>query len=71
MMDNDDIPLPSSQEIHAQTKEFKKRVEALVESLKPQAAMLKGAFDSLLREGFTQEQALKIVCARGYTLGGD
>lgn len=70
-MDNEENQLPSSQEIHAQTKEFKKRVEALVESLKPQAAMLKGAFDALVREGFTLEQALKIICARGYTFGGD
>ena len=49
-----------------QIHEFKKRMEAMIEMIGPQATMLRAAYEALVREGFTEKEALEIVKARGY-----
>lgn len=62
--------IPSHHEIMRQTEEFKKRIEALVESVRPQAKMIRAAYEALVSEGFSEAQALDIIKVRGWNLGG-
>lgn len=69
-MDDGKQKMPTPQEIMRHVSAAKKMMEPMIESLGPPAKMLKAAFDVLVREGFTEKQALEIIKARGFTFGG-
>ncbi len=70
MTPEEEIPLPSRQEMMRMTGEIRKRFEAIVEDNRLQAKILKASFDGLVAEGFTQDQAMVIVTKRGPYIGG-
>jgi len=60
--------LPSPQEMMRSTGELQARFEALCESVAFTAKMIRASYEALVRQGFTEAQALEIVKARGWTL---
>ena len=57
--------IPSSQDIMRQVEVLKKRFEATAECIGLSAKLLRVSYEALVKEGFTDDQAIKIINVRG------
>lgn len=60
--------MPSPGQMMSMVQDLKARSEAYCEYLSEVAKMMKAAFDALIKNGFTEAQAMQIVCARGWQM---
>lgn len=65
-----DNSMPSPQDLMRNAQSLRERSEALIESNRVMAKLMKATFDGLVDEGFTPSEALEIVKARGPFLAG-